>query len=74
MALDAMGRSMDRLQEISMKIHKSHLTYLQTDDSPSKIQKRLKLEGKHCTCFCYLLIHVLSFIVDCGWMEAMTLN
>ncbi|XP_015114892.1 uncharacterized protein LOC107039657 [Diachasma alloeum] len=45
MALDAIGRGMDRLQEINIKIHKSHLTYLQTDDSPSKIQKRLKLEG-----------------------------
>lgn len=41
-----MDRCLEKLQEISMKIHNSHLTYLETDDSPSKLQERYKLEGK----------------------------
>lgn len=44
MASDVM-RGKDRLQEISMKLEQSHLVYLQTDDSPLKLQQRHKLEG-----------------------------
>ncbi|XP_053986960.1 uncharacterized protein LOC128880666 [Hylaeus volcanicus] len=45
MANDLTIRSKDRLQEISMKLEQSHLVYLQTDDSPLKLQQRHKLEG-----------------------------
>ncbi|XP_014472168.1 PREDICTED: protein tamozhennic [Dinoponera quadriceps] len=45
MATDVIIRSKDRLQEISMKLEHSHLAYLQTDDSPLKLQQRHKLEG-----------------------------
>lgn len=46
MANDVIIRSKDRLQEIGMKLEQSHLVYLQTDDSPLKLQQRHKLEGK----------------------------
>lgn len=49
MANDLIIRSKDRLQEISIKLEQSHLVYLQTDDSPLKLQQRHKLEGK-CMC------------------------
>ncbi|XP_076626710.1 PUB and ZnF_RBZ domain-containing protein tamozhennic isoform X2 [Colletes latitarsis] len=45
MANDLTTRGKDRLQEISMKLEQSHLVYLQTDDSPLKLQQRHKLEG-----------------------------
>lgn len=45
MANDIIMRGKDRLQEISMKLEQSHLVYLQTDDSPLKLQQRHKLEG-----------------------------
>lgn len=45
MANDVIIRSKDRLQELSMKLEQSHLVYLQTDDSPLKLQQRHKLEG-----------------------------
>ncbi|EZA61545.1 hypothetical protein DMN91_003443 [Ooceraea biroi] len=45
MANDVVIRGKDRLQEISMKLEQSHLAYLQTDDSPLKLQQRHKLEG-----------------------------
>ncbi|EFN68059.1 Protein tamozhennic [Camponotus floridanus] len=45
MANDVIIRGKDRLQEISMKLEQSHLVYLQTDDSPLKLQQRHKLEG-----------------------------
>ncbi|XP_012535144.2 protein tamozhennic isoform X2 [Monomorium pharaonis] len=45
MANDLIMRGKDRLQEISMKLEQSHLVYLQTDDSPLKLQQRHKLEG-----------------------------
>ncbi|KAG7210768.1 hypothetical protein KM043_012262 [Ampulex compressa] len=45
MANDLMIRDKDRLQEIGMKLEQSHLVYLQTDDSPLKLQQRHKLEG-----------------------------
>ncbi|XP_015610498.1 protein tamozhennic [Cephus cinctus] len=45
MAIVQMGKSRDRLQELSMKLEQSHLVYLQTDDSPLKLQQRHKLEG-----------------------------
>lgn len=45
MANDIIIRGKDRLQEISMKLEQSHLVYLQTDDSPLKLQQRHKLEG-----------------------------
>ncbi|EFN81728.1 uncharacterized protein LOC105185756 [Harpegnathos saltator] len=45
MATDVIIRGKDRLQEISMKLEHSHLAYLQTDDSPLKLQQRHKLEG-----------------------------
>ncbi|XP_033336472.1 PUB and ZnF_RBZ domain-containing protein tamozhennic [Megalopta genalis] len=45
MANDLITRGKDRLQEISMKLEQSHLAYLQTDDSPLKLQQRHKLEG-----------------------------
>lgn len=45
MANDIIIRSKDRLQEIGMKLEQSHLAYLQTDDSPLKLQQRHKLEG-----------------------------
>lgn len=45
MANDVIMRGKDRLQEISMKLEQSHLVYLQTDDSPLKLQQRHKLEG-----------------------------
>ena len=35
----------DKLQEISMRLEKSHLAYLQLDNSPSKLEARHKLEG-----------------------------
>lgn len=46
MANDLITRGKDRLQEISMKLEQSHLVYLQTDDSPLKLQQRHKLEGR----------------------------
>ncbi|XP_032670478.1 uncharacterized protein LOC116843812 isoform X2 [Odontomachus brunneus] len=45
MATDVIIRGKDRLQEISTKLEHSHLAYLQTDDSPLKLQQRHKLEG-----------------------------
>ena len=45
MANDLIMRGKDRLQEISTKLEQSHLVYLQTDDSPLKLQQRHKLEG-----------------------------
>jgi len=45
MANDIIMRGKDKLQEISMKLEQSHLVYLQTDDSPLKLQQRHKLEG-----------------------------
>ncbi|KAK1124343.1 hypothetical protein K0M31_006711 [Melipona bicolor] len=45
MANDLIIRGKDRLQEISIKLEQSHLVYLQTDDSPLKLQQRRKLEG-----------------------------
>ncbi|XP_024877467.1 uncharacterized protein LOC112458216 [Temnothorax curvispinosus] len=45
MANDVIMRGKDRLQEISMNVEQSHLVYLQTDDSPLKLQQRHKLEG-----------------------------
>lgn len=45
MANDLILRSKDKLQEISMKLEQSHLAYLQTDDSPLKLDQRRKLEG-----------------------------
>jgi len=45
MANDIIMRGKDRLHEISMKLEQSHLVYLQTDDSPLKLQQRHKLEG-----------------------------
>lgn len=47
MANDLIIKGKDRLQEISMKLEQSHLVYLQTDDSPLKLQQRHKLEGKY---------------------------
>lgn len=47
MANDLIIRGKDRLQEISIKLEQSHLVYLQTDDSPLKLQQRRKLEGKY---------------------------
>lgn len=35
----------DRLQELWQQIHQLHLTYLDTEDSPQKIEQRNKLEG-----------------------------
>lgn len=34
------------LLQISRKLEESHLVYLQTDESPLKLQQRKKLEGK----------------------------
>lgn len=53
MANDLIIKGKDRLQEISMKLEQSHLVYLQTDDSPLKLQQRHKLEGfiKEYLCF-----------------------
>ncbi|OAD55707.1 Protein tamozhennic [Eufriesea mexicana] len=48
MANDLIIRGKDRLQEISMKLEQSHLVYLQTDDSPLKLQQRHKLEEYLC--------------------------
>ncbi|XP_076545422.1 PUB and ZnF_RBZ domain-containing protein tamozhennic [Osmia lignaria lignaria] len=45
MANDLIMKDKDRLQEISTKLEQSHLVYLQTDDSPLKLQQRHKLEG-----------------------------
>lgn len=45
MANDFILRSKDKLQEISAKLEQSHLAYLQTDDSPLKLDQRRKLEG-----------------------------
>ncbi|XP_015179595.1 PREDICTED: uncharacterized protein LOC107068067 isoform X1 [Polistes dominula] len=45
MANDLILRGKDKLQEISMKLEQSHLAYLQTDDSPLKLDQRRKLEG-----------------------------
>ncbi|XP_015520266.1 uncharacterized protein LOC107224641 [Neodiprion lecontei] len=45
MAEDLTRRCRDRLQDISIKLEQSHLVYLQTDDSPLKLQQRQKLEG-----------------------------
>lgn len=45
MANNIIIRSKDKLQEISIKLEQSHLAYLQTDDSPLKLQQRNKLEG-----------------------------
>ncbi|XP_012253280.2 protein tamozhennic [Athalia rosae] len=45
MAEDLNGRSRDRLHDIRIKLEQSHLVYLQTDDSPLKLQHRQKLEG-----------------------------
>ncbi|XP_043280750.1 uncharacterized protein tamo [Venturia canescens] len=47
MALDTMGLmgGTDVLREISMRLEESHLTYLQLDESPLKLQARQKLEG-----------------------------
>lgn len=39
----------DRLQELWQQIHHLHLTYLDTEDSPQKIEQRNRLEGKHTT-------------------------
>ena len=35
----------DNLYEIGRKLEESHLVYLQTDESPLKLQQRKKLEG-----------------------------
>lgn len=45
MANDLILRGKDKLHEISMKLEQSHLAYLQTDDSPLKLDQRRKLEG-----------------------------
>lgn len=66
MANDVM-RGKDRLQEVSMKLEQSHLVYLQTDDSPLKIQQRHKLEGiihyRHLIYQSFLYNNVLDIIV-----------
>lgn len=36
----------DKLQELWQRISNLHLTYLDTEDSPQKIEQRIKLEGK----------------------------
>lgn len=46
MAVNITGRGLDPRQNISMKLEQSHLVYLQTDESPLKLEKRQKLEGK----------------------------
>lgn len=56
MATDVIIRGKDKLQEISMKVVHSHLAYLQTDDSPLKLQQRHKLEGIISTWFSRPLI------------------
>ncbi|KAK0081629.1 hypothetical protein PV325_011851 [Microctonus aethiopoides] len=45
MAVNITGRGLDPRQDISMKLERSHLVYLQTDESPLKLEKRQKLEG-----------------------------
>lgn len=44
----------DRLQELWQQINHSHLTYLDTEDSPQKIEQRNKLEGN--VPFVYLVL------------------
>lgn len=39
------GTIIDKLEEISINVEKSHLAYLQTDESEKKIELRRKLEG-----------------------------
>lgn len=58
MANDLIMRGKDRLQEISTKLEQSHLVYLQTDDSPLKLQQRHKLEGR-----IRLLFNARSFVI-----------
>lgn len=36
----------DRLQALWQKIETLHLSYLQMEDSPQKLEQRAKLEGK----------------------------
>ncbi|XP_034951774.1 uncharacterized protein tamo [Chelonus insularis] len=47
MLLNGMSRGimMDQLEELSINLEKSHLAYLQIDESPSKLEQRHKLEG-----------------------------
>lgn len=56
MAIDTMGLmgGTDVLREISMRLEESHLTYLQLDESPSKLQARQKLEGFIKEYLCYV--------------------
>lgn len=59
MANDVIIRGKDRLQEISMKLEQSHLVYLQTDDSPLKLQQRHKLEGN----VYQIILHNVNFYI-----------
>lgn len=45
MAVDYMMR--DRIRELWQQIDHLHLNYLQTDESPRKIDEKKKLEGKN---------------------------
>lgn len=45
MANDLLKRSNERLSEISERLEQSHLVYLQTEDTPLKLEQRRKLEG-----------------------------
>ncbi|XP_033224310.1 uncharacterized protein LOC117177631 isoform X2 [Belonocnema kinseyi] len=45
MANDPLKRSNERLSEISERLEQSHLVYLQTEDTPLKLEQRRKLEG-----------------------------
>lgn len=66
MATDVIIRGKDRLQEISMKLEHSHLAYLQTDDSPLKLQQRHKLEGT--------IEHIESYNIQQYIFEALRYN
>ena len=45
MASDLMQRNNEKLSEISERLKQSHLSYLQTEDSPLKFEQRGKLES-----------------------------
>lgn len=45
MANEFVRRSDERLLEISKKLEERHLSYLQLEDTPLKLEQRQKLEG-----------------------------
>lgn len=51
----------DRLQELWNQINELHLTYLDTEDSPQKIEQRNKLEGIYYLFLIVLLCFYLYF-------------